>query len=80
MLPEWIVEHGVDLVLAGGIGERAIIMLAEAGIRVMPGVAEQPVQDAVEAWLNGRLETHANVCRGGHHGHEHRHGSDDALS
>lgn len=69
VLPRWVAERGADYVICGGIGERAIIMLAEAGIRTVPGAAAQPAAAAVQAWLDGMLETDPQACRHDHHAH-----------
>jgi len=69
VIPRWVAEHGADYVICGGIGERAIIMLAEAGIRTVHGAAVQPVESAVRAWLDGALETKPRASQQDHHDH-----------
>ncbi len=74
VLPRWLADQKVDVVLAGGMGHRAIDLLAQAGIRVVTGA---PVADAgtlVIQYLQNSLETGDNACSGGHQdGHECRH-------
>jgi len=83
---------GIDVMLCGGLGRRAIMMFEERGIMVYVG-ASGTVRDAVEAYKNKKLEaaTDENACAqhafrgqgtdGGHEigsgpGHGHQHGHD----
>ena len=70
MLPVWLAQQGTNVVLAGGMGQRAIVLFNEAGIDVHTGVPEERPQDLVVAYLNGTLKTVANTCdsEGHHHG------------
>mgnify|MGYP001222457116 CR=1 FL=1 len=62
VLPRWLQEQGVDLVLAGGMGSRAQALFGEAGIRVVTGIQSAPAEEIVQAYLNGTLTTGVNVC------------------
>ena len=43
LLPGWLAERGVDLVIAGGMGVRAQQLFAQAGVNVITGApAAQP--------------------------------------
>lgn len=50
---------GCDAVICGGIGEGAAVSLAKHGIRalVSPAAAGSPIDDALQAWMEGRLAT-----------------------
>lgn len=50
---------GCDAVICGGIGEGAAVSLSAHGIRalVAPGAAGSPIDDALQAWMEGRLAT-----------------------
>jgi predicted Fe-Mo cluster-binding NifX family protein len=50
---------GCDAVICGGIGEGAAVALAAHGIRslVAPTAAGGPIDDALQAWIEGRLAT-----------------------
>jgi predicted Fe-Mo cluster-binding NifX family protein len=50
---------GCDAVICGGIGEGAAVALAAHGIRslVAPTAAGSPIDDALQAWIEGRLAT-----------------------
>jgi len=50
---------GCDAVICGGIGQGAAVSLAAHGIRalVSPASAGTPLDDALRAWIEGRLAT-----------------------
>ena len=50
---------GCDAVICGGIGEGAAVSLGAHGIRalVAPGAAGSPIDEALQAWMEGRLAT-----------------------
>lgn len=62
VLPAWLEEQGVKVVLASGMGRRAISRFEDAGIKVVCGVPAGPAKDAVTAYLNGNLAPGENVC------------------
>jgi predicted Fe-Mo cluster-binding NifX family protein len=49
--------RGCDAVICGGIGQGAAVSLAANGIAalVSPAAAGTPVEDALRAWIDGRL-------------------------
>ncbi|MBP7127250.1 NifB/NifX family molybdenum-iron cluster-binding protein [Myxococcota bacterium] len=83
MLPRFVQSLGANVLLAGGMGPRAVDLLRHFGIEVATG-AEGRVRDAVTAFLAGRLSgtspcNHGHHAGGGcgghgHHGHSERHG------
>jgi len=68
--PEQLSKLGVDIMLCGGLGRKAVQLFENYGIEVYAG-AEGTVADAVNAWKNGKLEKASmnNACQG--HGHHH---------
>jgi predicted Fe-Mo cluster-binding NifX family protein len=62
LLPRWLHEQGVNLVIAGGMGGRAVQLFAQNGIDVHLGAPSEPPSALVEAYLNGTLEAGPNVC------------------
>ena len=62
LLPEWLAEQGVSLVIAGGMGSRAQILFQQNGIGVVLGLLESDPDKAVLSYLEGRLATGDNIC------------------
>ena len=62
LLPEWLIGHGVTLVIAGGIGARAREILARSGVEVFAGAPEAPPLEVVNSYLDGSLEQGENAC------------------
>jgi ATP-binding protein involved in chromosome partitioning len=62
LLPGWLAKHGVSVVLAGGMGSRAQDLFQENRIAVVIGITESDPEKAVTSYLNGTLNTGANVC------------------
>jgi predicted Fe-Mo cluster-binding NifX family protein len=72
LLPVWLSQQGADVVLAGGIGPRAVNLLESRGIEVCTGVPPLAASEAVRLWLEGSLETAGNTCNHGEPDHHHR--------
>jgi predicted Fe-Mo cluster-binding NifX family protein len=72
--PRWLQSQGVGVVIAGGIGQRALALFAQQGIDVVAGLPDEPVEALVEAYLSGRLTGKPEGCA--HHGDGHDHGHD----
>jgi predicted Fe-Mo cluster-binding NifX family protein len=62
LLPNWLAERGTTVVIAGGMGPRAVELLQLRGISVVLGAAEDNPERAVLGYLNGALATGENVC------------------
>jgi ATP-binding protein involved in chromosome partitioning len=62
LLPRWLNEKGVNLVIAGGMGMRAQQLFAEAGVKVVVGAPSAQPESVVLEYLSGRLVTGVNVC------------------
>jgi predicted Fe-Mo cluster-binding NifX family protein len=62
VLPEWLHEKGVNLVIAGGMGMRAQQLFNQFGIDVVVGVASDKPETVVGKWLAGNLQTGTNYC------------------
>jgi len=61
VLPRMMKEHGVEVVLCGGMGPRAIAFFEQFGIRVYTGITGG-VREAVEALASGSLESGPSSC------------------
>jgi len=69
-----LVDKGVSVLVAGNMGEGAVLRLREAGIQVFRG-AKGDVAEAAQAWVEGRLKDAQILCAGHAPGHECGHGS-----
>lgn len=61
VLPKWLAEQGVTVVLTRGIGSRAHQMLEELGMEVMAGIASETPEQAVADYLAGTLQVGLNL-------------------
>lgn len=62
VLPQWLGELKVDLVIAGGMGMRAQQLFTQAGVKVITGAPGASPKRVVEEFLANTLETGNNVC------------------
>jgi Mrp family chromosome partitioning ATPase/predicted Fe-Mo cluster-binding NifX family protein len=74
--PRWLHSLGVQVIIAGGIGQRALTLFAEQGINVVAGPADEPVEALIAAYLNGQLTGKPEGCAHHEDGHDHDHGHD----
>ncbi|WIM44224.1 NifB/NifX family molybdenum-iron cluster-binding protein [Methanosarcina mazei] len=68
--PEFLRKNGVEIMLCGGLGYKAVKMFESCGISVFVG-AGGTVQDTIEAWRAGQFNNASaeNTCAE----HEHHH-------
>jgi predicted Fe-Mo cluster-binding NifX family protein len=62
LLPKWLAQRGVNLVIAGGMGQRARMLFSENGIDVITGTVPEDPHAIVDQYLNESLETGENAC------------------
>jgi len=62
LLPAWIAQKGVTDVIAGGMGQRAIVLFNEQKINVFVGASVKSSKDLVADFLSNKLEGGANYC------------------
>ncbi|MCD4812472.1 NifB/NifX family molybdenum-iron cluster-binding protein [bacterium] len=62
VLPAWLHELGVDVIIAGGMGNRAQTLFVEKGIKVVVGAPPETPEDLVMQYLDQTLRTGANYC------------------
>ena len=62
-----LAQHGVQVLIAGGMGMRPLMGFNQVGIDVLYGADAQTVGDAVKAFLSGSLQhfTSEFTCGGG---------------
>jgi predicted Fe-Mo cluster-binding NifX family protein len=71
LLPGWLAEHRVDMVIAAGLGARARDLLAANSVKVLTGVSAVDPEVLVSDFVNGRLETGTSRCDHSKHGCSH---------
>jgi ATP-binding protein involved in chromosome partitioning len=62
VLPRWLRELGVDVIIAGGMGQRALSLFEENGIKVITGAPSLTPEELVHQYLSDSLVTGGNVC------------------
>lgn len=62
LLPPWLAERGVDMVIAGGMGQRAHELFTARGMEVMLGASADTPEKLVADYLAGTLTLGANIC------------------
>lgn len=62
LLPRWLSQRGATVILAGGMGHRALELFEAEGIDVVVGVSGDSPELIVENYLSGTLRAGGNVC------------------
>jgi len=62
LLPAWLAEEGVSVVIASGMGSRAQAIFNENQIEVVIGVLGDDPEKAVLDYIKGGLATGDNIC------------------
>jgi len=62
VLPRWLRELGVDVIIAGGMGQRALGLFEENGIKVITGAPSLTPEELLHQYLSDSLVTGGNVC------------------
>jgi predicted Fe-Mo cluster-binding NifX family protein len=62
LLPPWLAERGANMIIAGGMGQRAQMLFAERGIQVLVGALAETPERLVGDYLAGTLKSGENVC------------------
>jgi predicted Fe-Mo cluster-binding NifX family protein len=62
VLPRWLHEQGAEVVIAGGMGQRAQQIFAQQGIRVVVGAPADTPEAIAKAYLDGTLASGENLC------------------
>lgn len=62
LLPQWLAEEGVSVVIAAGMGSRAQNLFRQNRIEVFINVLEGDPEKAVQDYLAGTLETGDDIC------------------
>jgi len=62
VLPRWLHENNVSVIIAGGMGQRAQQLFAQNDIKVIVGASDGSPEELVSAYLDNKLETRDNIC------------------
>ncbi len=62
VLPKWLSSLHVNVIIAGGIGQRAQQLFANNGIDVVVGAPVDTADNIALAYVNKTLVSGANVC------------------
>ena len=62
LYPKWVKAQGGELVIGGGMGQKAQNLFAENGVTVVVGAPLEDPRKVVESYLNGTLQTTENSC------------------
>ena len=76
LFPRWLHEQGANVIIVGGIGQRAIALFAQQGIEVRAGEPGATVESLATAYLNGQLVGEPAGCTHHHHDEEAGHNHD----
>jgi ATP-binding protein involved in chromosome partitioning len=62
VLPKWLGGIGVNVIITGGMGQRAQQLFAQNRIEVVVGAPADSPENLASAYLNKTLQTGANLC------------------
>ena len=62
VLPRWLHEQNVNVIIAGGMGQRAQQLFTQNDIKVVVGASSSTPEELVLAYLQDTLQTGDNIC------------------
>jgi predicted Fe-Mo cluster-binding NifX family protein len=62
VLPKWLHDLGADVIIAGGMGARALDLFTQNDIKVIVGASALAPEALVKQYLDNTLQTGGNVC------------------
>jgi predicted Fe-Mo cluster-binding NifX family protein len=62
LLPGWLAERGANIVIAGGMGQRALSLFSAKGLKVIVGAPVETPERLARDYLAGSLQGGENVC------------------
>ena len=62
VLPRWLHENNVNVIIAGGMGQRAQQLFTQNDIKVVVGASSGTPEELVSAFLQDTLQTGDNIC------------------
>ncbi len=61
VLAGWLHHLGAEVIIAGGMGQRAIRLFSEKGIKVITGAPELKPEEIVNSYLDNTLTSSGNI-------------------
>ena len=65
LFPRWLGSLGAEVIIAGGMGQRAKVLFDQNGISVVTGAETLPPKQIIADYVGGKLSTAPNPCTGG---------------
>ena len=62
VLPKWLHDLGANVIIAGGMGARALDLFTQNDIKVVVGASALAPEELVKQYLDNTLQTGGNVC------------------
>lgn len=62
VLPRWLHEQGANVIIAGGMGQRAQSLFADNDIKVVVGASAEAPETLAADYLSGMLKDGVNIC------------------
>ena len=62
VLPKWLHDLGTNVIIAGGMGARALDLFVENNIKVIVGASALTPEELVKQYLDNTLQAGGNVC------------------
>ncbi|RLC67901.1 MAG: chromosome partitioning protein ParA [Chloroflexi bacterium] len=62
VLPKWLHDEGVNVIIAGGMGQRAQQLFVQNQIEVVVGAPAEIPENLVSAYISNTLQTGENTC------------------
>lgn len=67
LYPKWVAQFGVTDVIAGGMGQQAIMLFNQQHINAFVGAPVKTARELVSDFINNRLSLSANYCNHDEH-------------
>ena len=62
LYPQWVKEQGCDLVIGGGMGQKAQDLFAQNQLSVIVGASYEEPRKVIDTYLKGTLQAGSNSC------------------
>jgi len=62
VLPRWLHEMGANVIIAGGMGQRAVDLFTQNNISVVVGAPSLEPEELVKSYIDNTLATGGNIC------------------